>query len=473
MSGTTILVVEDEPLVGMEIQDDLIQLGYLVPEVVTNGDDVQRAMNRYHPDLVLMDIRIRGSLDGIQAAAQLRQSSDVPVLFLTAHSDSATLKRAAAVLPDGYLLKPFGERELATSVELALHKARSPLQAEKALKKMIPVINALEAPLVLFDDKGQWIHGNRPARDTVGLPNGSGPSLASFLQISQQEFEADPLLWVDRATHLSLESLPGVEGPGGFVATLTPRNSESREVSSLAVNQTLTDLLPRDGLFAQRMDSAGFLVPSQWGTGDFYDVFPLGPHHFVFYSLDVEGSGPLPSMVVYSLRSVIRELSGTYMAWHDDIPSPTVLLEALNDKFENRGGSLFFTMTLGILTPVTGEFNLVRAGHTRTLWLGAQGSVRWLQGEGSALGAFPEVWFEEQSGRLQAGDRLILCSVGLLATLGGRDLDQGYSVLAELVKSHVHEEVGCMTEAVRAACLAVNADHKDDMSLLILGPKLW
>jgi len=163
MSETTILVVEDEPLVGLEIQDDLIHLGYQVPDVVTRGEEVQKAVYLHRPDLVLMDIRLQGTMDGIQAAELIRRSSDIPLLFLTAYSDSETLTRAAQVLPEGYLLKPFGERDLATSIELALLKAKAPLQGQKNLARMVPLVDALTEGLVLFDARGRWFHGNAPA----------------------------------------------------------------------------------------------------------------------------------------------------------------------------------------------------------------------------------------------------------------------------------------------------------------------
>lgn len=478
MNETTILVVEDEPLVGLEIQDDLIHLGYRVPEVVTRGEDVQKAIDRHHPALVLMDIRLAGTMDGIDAAEELRRSSDVPVLFLTAYSDSETVGRAAQVLPEGYLLKPFGERDLAASIELALHKATAPLQQKKALSRMVPLIDALPQGLVLFDSQGLWFHGNPTACTALEVKSGAGPDLPSLVGQDAQGWPGHHPGLINLRLSITVEVLPAVAGqPGGFLGTLERRDRVHRtdvDPSSRAINRTLVDLLPKNGLYAPRVESAGFLIPSDEGSGDFYDLFPLGPHHFVFYNVDVEGHGPVPAMVVYSLRAAIRDLAGTYLTWHDEIPSPGILLEALNEKFDHRDeGSLFFTITLGIVSPMTGEFELGRAGHTRTLWLRADGSMDWLTGEGSALGALPEVAFEVQTGRLQAGDRLVLCSDGLLEALGNRDLDRGYSALAELIEGQAGHGLEAVVRTIKRASVGARPDHSDDMSLLAICPRLW
>ena len=125
MTAQTILVVEDEALVGMELQEGLVRLGYLVPEVLSRGEEVLCALERLSPDLILMDIRIAGAFDGSQVATLVRRVSNVPVVFLTAYGDPATLARVAIVDPAGYLAKPFGEAELAHSVALALAKPRA------------------------------------------------------------------------------------------------------------------------------------------------------------------------------------------------------------------------------------------------------------------------------------------------------------------------------------------------------------
>lgn len=122
MKGATILVVEDEALVGMELEEGLASLGYLVPEVVNRGDEVIAALGRVVPDLVLMDIRIGGAIDGIEAAARIRKVSKVPVVFLTAYNDPQTLARAELVHPDGFLIKPFSETELADVVAELLRR---------------------------------------------------------------------------------------------------------------------------------------------------------------------------------------------------------------------------------------------------------------------------------------------------------------------------------------------------------------
>jgi CheY-like chemotaxis protein len=109
-------VVEDEAVVGMELEEGLTQLGYSVPEVVTRGDQVLAAFERVKPDLVLMDIRIAGGIDGIEAATRIRRVSEVPLVFLTAYNDEATLNRAREARPNGFLAKPFGDKELADVV---------------------------------------------------------------------------------------------------------------------------------------------------------------------------------------------------------------------------------------------------------------------------------------------------------------------------------------------------------------------
>jgi len=492
MAGKSILVVEDEPLVGMELQEGLNRLGYHVPQVVTNGDEVQTAMNRFHPDLILMDIHLQGSLDGIQATAKLRETSDVPVLFLTAYSDSATLGRAAEILPDGYLLKPFEERELAANIEMLLLKSQSRMKEKKNLRKMVPLLDALETALVIFDDQGRWIHGNPEALRVFGI-EGYGPSqgqdLPTLLHISPEEFEADAEHWIvqefpsfvdgsGKTKTLTIEALRGPKNRiTGFLAIINPTGQKERDrlsISALTVNETIVKLLPENGLYRDRLENAGFLLPSPSGTGNMYDLFPLGPHHFAFYHLEVTGHGPLPAMIAYSLHSVIRDLARNFLRRQGSVPSPSSLVEALNRKFLPRAGDvLFFTLTFGILVPSTGEFQLVRAGHTRTLWTKADGTFEWLQGGGTALGAFPEVTFEELSGRLRSNDRLILCSDGVLETLGKKNLERGYGALENLIRTNFQQDLTTLALSIQAACLSAETSRRDDLSLLAIGSKLW
>lgn len=119
---TTILVVEDEGIIAQDIQRTLMTLGYQVPCTAQSAKDALQIVEELQPDLVLMDIKIKGDLDGIEAAALMRNRWDIPVIYLTAHSDDVTLARAKETGPHGYLLKPFNERDLRTAVEVALRK---------------------------------------------------------------------------------------------------------------------------------------------------------------------------------------------------------------------------------------------------------------------------------------------------------------------------------------------------------------
>lgn len=138
-----IFIVEDEVVIAMEIESVLQQLGYQVAGSAMSGEDaiVQAAETR--PDLILMDIRLKGELDGITAADRIYRFYKIPVIFLTAHSDEKTLEKAIAVHPFGYLIKPFRKNELYTAIEIALYKHRA-LVAEQELKRALFKENVID-----------------------------------------------------------------------------------------------------------------------------------------------------------------------------------------------------------------------------------------------------------------------------------------------------------------------------------------
>ena len=128
---TKVFIVEDEALIAMEVQDRLGALGYQVCGLASRGEQALEAIIDRAPDVVLMDVRLAGTLTGIETAERLRDRMDVPVIFLSAYSDSELLRRAGEVLPFGYLVKPFEERELHATIQMAIYKHRM----ERALRE--------------------------------------------------------------------------------------------------------------------------------------------------------------------------------------------------------------------------------------------------------------------------------------------------------------------------------------------------
>lgn len=117
-----IFIVEDEPIIAAGIARKLEQLDYAIAGRATNGEAALRAIETDPPDLVLMDIKLEGRIDGVETAAQIRRRLDVPIVFLTAFADEATLARAKEQEPFGYIVKPFTDRELSGAIEVALHR---------------------------------------------------------------------------------------------------------------------------------------------------------------------------------------------------------------------------------------------------------------------------------------------------------------------------------------------------------------
>jgi len=132
MSNPQVFVVEDEGIIVADIQDRLTSLGYDVPTTVATAEEAIQKIPVFSPDLVLMDIVLQGQMDGIDAAEEIRKRFGLPVIFLTAHADESTLKRAKITEPFAYILKPFEEWELQTALEMALHKHKVEQERAKA-----------------------------------------------------------------------------------------------------------------------------------------------------------------------------------------------------------------------------------------------------------------------------------------------------------------------------------------------------
>jgi DNA-binding LytR/AlgR family response regulator len=122
MSKTNILVVEDESIVSKDIQHSLKKLGYHVVGAASTGEKALEIAQTERPDIVLMDIMLKGSINGIETADIIRRELAIPVVFLTAYADESTLMKAKITEPYGYIIKPFKEIDLHTSIEMAVYK---------------------------------------------------------------------------------------------------------------------------------------------------------------------------------------------------------------------------------------------------------------------------------------------------------------------------------------------------------------
>jgi len=116
----SILVVEDEPIVSMQLQESLEGMGHKVPAIIDSGDEVLRAVLTYKPDLILMDIKLRSFIDGVDAANRVRLVCDVPVIYLTAYPSKGSQDRALGTHPAAYLIKPVSDKALGEQIDKAL-----------------------------------------------------------------------------------------------------------------------------------------------------------------------------------------------------------------------------------------------------------------------------------------------------------------------------------------------------------------
>ncbi len=169
----SIVVVEDERIVALDLSHRLVEMGYRVLRTVARGEDALRAVDTLRPDLVLMDINIEGAIDGIEAACRIRETSRTPVVFMTAYAEDETLARAQSSRPYGYLIKPYESRELHATIQVALARHDADAAVERSEERLRLAMDA--AGLVVWD----W--DPRTDRGTLAQPGAVPGGLSSLL----------------------------------------------------------------------------------------------------------------------------------------------------------------------------------------------------------------------------------------------------------------------------------------------------
>lgn len=195
---TNILVVEDENIVAKDIKDRLESLGYTVPGIASSGNKALEIINSVRIDLVLMDIMIKGDIDGIQTADRIRATHSIPIVYLTAYADQSTLERAKITEPYGYILKPFEERELHTSIEMALYKHKIENRLRESEQWFSTTLTCIGDAVIATNAYGTIRFINPVAKQLTGWPDNEavGCTLNNVLKLENDvpdNFSSDVL----------------------------------------------------------------------------------------------------------------------------------------------------------------------------------------------------------------------------------------------------------------------------------------
>lgn len=176
MRKTKILVVEDDAMIARDLEKILVSLGYSVVKIITAGIGIVSKIVKENPDLILLDIMFQDKLRGIDIARKVRQIEDIPVVYLTAHSENSIIKRAKITVPYGYLLKPVGEKELEIAIEMALYRHRIEKKYKKKMKKSLlesesryrQLVENINEGIVMQNKKSTITYANQRFLDMIG-----------------------------------------------------------------------------------------------------------------------------------------------------------------------------------------------------------------------------------------------------------------------------------------------------------------
>ncbi len=223
-SKIRLLIVEDEALVARDLESMAQRAGYEVCATATTGEEALNLALTMRPDLALIDIIIKGSIDGIDVARKIWQDMQIPAIYVTAYADDSTLKRARETAPFGYILKPFDERELRVAVETAIYKSQMELKLRDREKWLGTILQNIDDAVIATDQEGKITYLNPSAEKLTGWrrTEALGKPLAKvFLIVTSQGKHAPPEVF--------LQSKKGELIPVEY--TVTPLKVKSPQIS--------------------------------------------------------------------------------------------------------------------------------------------------------------------------------------------------------------------------------------------------
>ena len=237
----TILIVEDEGLVAIDLQSRLLQMGYHVPEIFDNGNDLLKFGFDYQPDLIIMDVMIKGELDGIQTAQKFKEMLDVPIIFLTAYSDNSTFQRAKLSGAYAFLIKPFNQRELETTIEIAFFRDSLLKKISHERKQFFHILKNLKDAIIATNSRGYVIFYNDSANNLFEIdkhysnPNQPIQELLPFVKTIPQNPNLIQDLLTGQIPQYQLDSLKitWYEKNLAFDLNLFPYHDDSSQVEGL------------------------------------------------------------------------------------------------------------------------------------------------------------------------------------------------------------------------------------------------
>jgi CheY-like chemotaxis protein len=168
MRKTKILVVEDESIVARDIRNMLVGLGYEVTGIVPGAIAAVQKAQETMPDIVLMDVMLQGKITGVEAAEQIYTKFNIPVVYLTAYADSTTVQQAKKTEPFGYIIKPFEERELQTTIEIALYKYKMQMELKERERWLSTILKSIGDGVIATNKIGDITFMNPLAENLTG-----------------------------------------------------------------------------------------------------------------------------------------------------------------------------------------------------------------------------------------------------------------------------------------------------------------
>ncbi len=334
-----ILIVEDESVVAWDLEESLARLGYTVLATVTSGAEAISIPTTIKPNLILMDIRLEGDIDGIAAAKQIRERFDIPVIYITAHADEQTWQRALNTNPYGYIIKPFQERELQTTIEIALRRHELEMRQEQTKQLLLTTINSIKEATIATDANGYITFLNPVAESLIGWQTHevSGKLASQVIPLRDAKncrtIENPLAQSIQKGTKITAHNFCLLRAKNGkdisINLTATPvRNKEGKIIGSVMVCQKVTDYQSRETgqhLAAQHLvETLALSIQQSLSLDQILNITVteirqlFQNNRVIIYRFNLDGSG---SVIEESLTNGCKPMLGLeeYKPWIADL----------------------------------------------------------------------------------------------------------------------------------------------------------